>query len=386
MEAWTTIRYLHAPGMGIRAICRELAVSRKAVRHAPRQDGAPRYRRAGRPNPKLAGYEEPIRELSQERRLIGSRILREIRALGYAGGPTAFYAYLRTLKAPASKATERFETAPGEQAQFDWSPYEIPLGERTRRVVVYGMTLGFSRRKHYTASLDETQPSIFEALEACWRHFGGVTKEVLVDNPKAFVLDARPADFAWNPQFLELCGHYRVQPRACQVRGPQTKGKVERPFFYLEQQFVKGRSFRDFAEFLERLAAFERDDLDARVHSTTREPPLERFARERAALTPLPERCFVPTTALARKVSADCLVSYRGSRYSVPWAYAGTSVWVLPSQGVRLRLFDGRHSVIAEHALNPTPGAIVVAPEHYAGLRQQTPRTMAVLSQECIRQ
>ena len=383
MEAWTTMRYLHAQGMGIRAICRELSVSRNAVRHALRQEGVPRYERAKRRNPQVAPYEEQIRELCQERHLIGSRILREIRAGGYSGSQTAFYMYLRTVKAaPPNKATERFETAPGQQAQFDWSPYVIPLGDQERRVIVYGMTLGYSRRKHYTASLDERQSSVFEAIEACWQHFGGVTKELLVDNPKTFVLDANPASFTWNPQFLELCGHYRVQPRACPVRRPQTKGKIERPFFYLEQQFIKDRRFRDFGHFQEALAAFERDDLDVRVHSTTKEPPLERFRAEQPALTALPAQRSVPTTALTRKVSLDCLVSYRGSRYSVPWRYAGTLVWLLPSQGVRLRLLDERHAVIVEHDLSQTPGAIVTIAEHYAGIRQATPRTMAVLSQE----
>ena len=147
--------------------------------------------------------------------------------------------------------TERFETPPGQQAQFDWSPYTVEFAGAWRRVVVFGMTLGYSRRKHYTASLDETQASIFEAIEACLRHFGGAPKELLVDNPKAFVLDANPAHFRWNPQFLELCGHYRVQPRACQPYRPQTKGKIERPFFYLEQQFLKGRLPRRWTHFSE---------------------------------------------------------------------------------------------------------------------------------------
>jgi len=382
MEAWTTIRYLHAQGMGIRAICRELSVSRKAVRHALRAEGVPQYARAKRPNPKLAAYEEQIRELFHEQHVIGSRILREIQAQGYGGGPTGFYAYLRTVKATRpSTATERFETEPGQQAQFDWSPYTVLLGEREQRVIVYGMVLGYSRRKHYTASLDETQSSIFEAIEACWEHFGGATKELLVDNPKAFVSDAHPARFTWNAQFLELCGHYRVQPRACQVRRPQTKGKIECPFFYLEQQFIKGRRFRDFADFLEALGNFEEDDLNVRVHGTTKEPPLKRFAMEHPVLTPLPAQRVVLTTAVTRKVSRDGLVSYRGSQYSVPACYVGRRVWLLPSQGVRLRLVDERHTLIVEHELSLRSGGIVARPEHVAGLRQQTPRTMAALSQ-----
>jgi transposase len=385
VEGWTTIRYLHAQGLGVRAISRELGVARKTVRRALRGDGPPKYERPPRPNPQLAPFAAQIRELYFAKRLIGSRILREVRALGYAGSPSAFYAHLKALKALApagagSKVTERFETPPGHQAQFDWSPYQVEFAGGWRRVVVFGMTLGYSRRTHYAASLDETQASVFEAVEGALWHFGGAPKELLVDNPKAFVLDAHPARFRWNPQFLELCGHYRLAPRACAVRRPQTKGKVERPFFYLEQQFIKGRAFRDLAHFAEALAAFEREDLDVRVHATTRERPLDRFAAERPHLTPLPEGRFVGSRAETRKVSWDCLVAFRGSRYSAPAAYAGKPVWLLVSRGERLLVLDARRAVLAEHALSPTRGAMVVDPAHYAGVRQGTPRTYAVLA------
>ena len=120
-------------------------------------------------------------------------------------------------EAPSGRVTERFETPPGQQAQFDWSPYTIELGGELMRVVVFGMVLGYSRRKHYTASLDETQASIYEAIESCLRHFGGAPKQLLVDDAKAFVLDATPAHFRWNPQFLELCGDYRLRRTASQA-------------------------------------------------------------------------------------------------------------------------------------------------------------------------
>ena len=256
MEAWTTIRYLQAQGLGIRAICRELGISRKAVRRALRTEGVPRYRRPPRPNLKLQPFEAQIRALYFREHLIGSRIIRELRGAGYVGSASAVYLYLRSLRAvvPSGKATERYETAPGQQGQFDWSPYTVEVGGELTRVLVYGMVLGYSRRKHYTASLDETQPSIFEAVEACLRHFGGAPKELLVDNAKAFVLQANPAHFRWHPQFLELCGHYRLKPRACRPYRARTKGKVERPFFYLEEQFIKGRRFSSFQHFLQELA------------------------------------------------------------------------------------------------------------------------------------
>ena len=101
VEGWTTIRYLHAQGVGIRGICRELGVARKTVRRALRGGGPPKYERPPRPNPALEPFQAQIRELYFTKRLIGSRILRELRALGYAGSPSAFYAHLKTLKALA---------------------------------------------------------------------------------------------------------------------------------------------------------------------------------------------------------------------------------------------------------------------------------------------
>lgn len=385
MEGWATIRYLHAQGKGIRAIAKELGVARKTVRHALRTEGSPKYKRVKRENPQLDPFCPTIRELYFQKHLIGSRILREIRAKGYTGGPTALYMYLRTLRVlPSSKVTERFETAPGHQGQFDWSPYTMELGGELRRVIVYGMVLGYSRRKHYTASLDERQPSIFEAIEESFWHFGGAPKELLVDNPKSFVIDAHPAHFRWNPQFLELMGHYRVQPRACQVRRAQTKGKVERPFFYLEQQFIKGNTWTSFAHFLEELARFEREDLDVQVHATTRERPIDRFAAEAPLLTTLPVLRFVGTLALSRKVSWDCLISYEGSRYSVPAGYASKLVWVLPSHGSHLQVVNGKRETIAAHALSRTKGATIMVREHYASLRRGTPRTYVVLSEQFL--
>jgi transposase len=282
VEAWTTIRYLQAQGVGIRAICRQLGVSRTAVRHALRSDEPPHYQRPQRPNYQLVPYEAQIHAWYFGQHLIGSRILRELRKLGYTGGITALYAYLKQLRAaaPSGKATIRFETPPGRQGQFDWSPYTLELGGELTKVIVFGMTLGYSRRKHYTVSLDETQASIFEAIEACLHHFGGAPKELLVDNARALVTDANPTNFRWNPQFLELCGHYRVQPRACRPYRAQTKGKIERPFFYLEEQFIKGGSFASLLDLHYQLARFEADDLDVYVHATTQERAIDRFQAE----------------------------------------------------------------------------------------------------------
>ena len=386
MAGWTTIRYLHAQGKSIKAIAAELGVARNTVRLAVRREEPPVYARPARPNPQLAPFAEEIERMVVVERFIGSRIVRELTARGYTGGETAVYAFLRQRKEarPDPRLTMRYETEPGEQGQFDWSPYTVSLGGLTTRVVVFCLTLGFSRRKVYLPSLVETQVAIFEALEESFGSVGGAPKKILVDNARAFVTDADPARFAWNIRFLELCGHYRVEPVACAPGRPRTKGKVERPFFYLEQHLIKGGAWADLDAFAADLLRFSAE-CDALVHGTTGERPIDRFERERDLLTPLPTRPFVGTHEAVRKVSWDCLVSFGGSRYSVPWPYAAKQVWLRPSRGTHLAVRNQRGEEIARHALSARTGVTVLDPAHYTGLRTDQPRTRALLAEAFAR-
>lgn len=387
MECWTAIHYLHAQGKSIRAIAEELSIARNTVRAALRLEHPPYYQRTKRPNPKLEPFADQIKDMLFRQNFIGSRILRELRKLGYQGGPTTLYTYLRTLKAdrPDPRLSVRFETPPGQQGQFDWSPYSIPIGNRLVKVVIFCLTLAFSRRKFYWPSLNATQASIFEALEAALHYFGGSPKEVLIDNPRAFVDNANRVHFRWNQRFLELCGHYSIKPVACYPGRARTKGKVERPFFYLEEHFIKGRSWNTFDDFAQDLLSFAADELDYLVHSTTRERPMDRFEQEKDLLTPLPGVLFVSSHEEMRKVSWDCLVSFQGSRYSVPWQYAGKQVWVRASQGRRLLVRNQGGEQIAVHDIAARKGSTIIDPAHYEGIKKAAPKTRVVLEETFLR-
>ncbi len=379
MEQWTTIRYLRSQGKSIRAIAREVGVHRETVRRALASEVAPRYAaRARRPNPELEGLRPDLERMLFRDKLIGTRILEELSGR-YHGSAATLYRYLKGLRqeheAERTRAIERFETLPGQQAQFDWSPYTVSIGGVLTPIIVFDLILAYSRRRHFTVSLDHTQLSVFEALERSFRHLGGVTEELLVDRAREMVLDPTVTPVVWNPRFLELCGHYHLRPVACRGRRPQTKGKEERPFFYLEQHLIKGRSWPDFLAFERDLERFERE-WEQRTHQTTGEAPAVRFERdERLALKPLAEGPFISSEEEFREVSRDCLVSYRSVRYSVPWQYAGKRVWLRPSQGMYLEVRNQAGKVLAIHQLSAKKRITVLDPAHYAGLRQRGART-----------
>ena len=197
VEAWTTIRYLKAQGLGRRRIAEQVGVARNTVKRAIRSEGPPKYERPPRPNPKLEPLRDAIQQMLTNDHFIGSRILKEIRTMGYDGSQMAFYRFLAKLKAKEgkNKACIRYETSPGQQGQFDWSPYTIPIGGCLTKVIVFRLILGFSRRKRHFASLSEKQASVFEGIEHGLWKFGGAPKELVVDNAGVFVVNAHPAYF-----------------------------------------------------------------------------------------------------------------------------------------------------------------------------------------------
>ena len=227
MEAWTTIRYLQAQGKGIHAIARELGVSRKAVRRALRTEGPPGYQRAKRTNPQIVPYLAQIRELYFSKHLIGTRILREIQAKGYTGGRPPCTA---TCAGSAAAAVGQGDGALRDRAWPAGAVRLVAVHRRAGRRADQGDGLRHDARVFAEQAL-HGQPGRDPGVDlrgdrACLRHFGGAAKELLVDNPRAFVPDAKPAHFRWNPQFLELCGHYRIKPRACTPTGRAPRARL----------------------------------------------------------------------------------------------------------------------------------------------------------------
>ncbi len=378
MEEWQTIRHLHTQGRSARSIAEELGISRNTVRRALAQEEPPHYQRSGSAGQALEPYREAV-TAGLQKGLRGVRLLKLVRQAGYTGSQTAFYDWLRPLRqVQKNPAACRFETAPGEQMQFDWATYTVLLAGQPTKVFVFALVLGYCRRVHWFPSLAEDMDALFEALVVCLAHFGGACRFLLVDNPKALVARHDKDGVRFNDQFLQLCGHYRIQPLAGTPRHPQGKGKVENPFAHLEDWVVTGNQWHSFDHFWDDVRAFEAQ-WEGRVHGTTKQRPLDRFEEERPELLPLPVRPFPTLSRQFRLVSNDCLVSVEGARYSVPWEYAGQRVRVRLSQGRHLVVCDLSGVEVARHERRPAGAPPAICTAHYEGLRHRQRACLATL-------
>jgi len=383
MEDYTTIRVLAKKGHSIKYIARTLGISRNTVKKYLRQQAPPKYQVKTVPeNPCLdqlieankslwQAHEATIVELYYGRRYRKSRVYKELKRQGAEGHRSGFYDYLRRLdeRNAAARVRERFETLPGKQMQFDWAEYDVLLGSERRTVYVYLLILGHSRFKFALAGLDKSQPTILEVHQACFEFFGGVCEELLTDNAKQMVdQPARGAGTLWNKTYEDFLTHYGITPKACRVRHPWTKGKVENPFRYLEDHFIQGGVYRDLSDFNDQLSAFL-SGWNALDHSGIGCKPSDRFETERPCLLPLPPRPFSLSSTGLRKVSSDCLISFEGRQYSVPYVYAFRYVSVRKVLGYEVMIESEDGTFLAKHKIPLKKRERVIDPQHYAGIR-----------------
>ena len=292
---------LKALGWGIKRIARELGCSHMTVRRYVAEGGYVVFRRpVGRPRA-LAGLDgwvaERFRRHGGNADVVRQELLAEKGIALSLRTVEREVAHLRRDLAAEARATIRFETPPGHQLQIDFGERRIVIGGVPTKVFLFVATLGYSRRMHVRAFRNERQESWLEGLESTFRHFGGVTAEILFDNDRGLVSrhDIVTREVEFNAKFLAFARHWGFRPRACAPYRARTKGKDERGVGYVKRNAVAGRSFESFAALEGHLDAWVRDVADLRVHGTTGEAPDERFAREEAAaLRPIGGPSFVP--------------------------------------------------------------------------------------------
>ena len=389
METWSTIKNLKKvnPTMGSRTIARLTGVSKNTVKKVLRDDGAPIDKNKGvkKINKNIEPFEGFIKESFLKKNLKASRILKDIQSKGYQGSTWALYSYIRDELKPIKediqgnnkKAFKSYSTNPAEQMQFDWAHYTVPIDNNLVKIYIHQTILGYSRLKVYTVTLSMTQSDVFTALEESFVFFGGVCERIQVDNAKVFVDDASVNNFKWNQRFLHFCGFYGIEPTRSLPARPWSKGKVEKPFDYLENHFIAGNEFKSFIELQNRLKIFQ-DETNNLLHGTTNEITQIRFdKKEKEFLKPLP---FNPVTGEIkryigfkeefRKVTGDCLISYKNNKYSVPHYFATKEVWIKVVYGNTLQIYSSKNKLIASHTLSLSKKEIIINKEHFEGYRK----------------
>ncbi len=239
-----------------------------------------------------------------------------------------------------------------------------------RIVWLFSLVLGHSRLLWGRFVLHQDLPTLLRCHIAAFAALGGVPQQILYDRMKTVVIgdDAATGHIVYNRTLLDFAGHYGFLPKPCRPYRAKTKGKVERPFRYIREDFFLGGQFRNLDDLNVQFRQWQNEVANARVHATTRRVVAEHFAEERPHLLPLPAGVFQAVLRLERRITRDGMVSVGGNLYSVPNATRRRPVEVHATAG-ELRILEagqviavhpvlegrGQRRVIAGHRSLPPP-------------------------------
>jgi transposase len=386
VETIAKVRRAHlVQGKSIKAICRELNLSRKVVRKVLRSsETAFTYERQVQPLPKIGPVREVLDRLlaaneakPARERLTLIRLFEELRGLGYAGGYDAVRRYAREWRRERASATAAafvpLSFAPGEAYQFDWSHEVALLGGMPVTVKVAHLRLCHSRMPFVRAYPRESQEMVFDAHDRAFAFFKGACTRGIYDNMKTaveaiFVGKER----AYNRRFLQMCSHYLVEPVACTPASGWEKGQVENQVGNIrERLFTPRLRFADYEE----LNAWLLDQCVARA-KTLRHPELrdrtvwEVFEAERPSLVPYAGR-FDGFHAVPASISKTCLVRFDNNKYSVAAGAVGRPVEIRAyADRIELRQ-EGR--LVGEHRRCFGRDRTIYDPWHYVPVLARKP-------------
>jgi transposase len=410
----TTILELKAQQMSKREIARVLGVSRMAVRQVLRSNSTtvPELQRPEKAEP----HRQQILELFHKCKGNLVRVHEELVASGAAkfsyAALTAFCRRHGIGYAPPTPAGP-YDFAAGEELQHDTSPHELELSGKKRRVQTASAVLCYSRLLLFQCYPTFRRFDCKVFLTAALRYMGGACARVMIDNTHVVVLRGSGRDMVPVPEMAAFAERFGFEFVAHAIGNANRSGRVERPFRFIEGNFLAGRAFRSWEDLNQRAREWC-DKVNSTYKKHIRAVPRELFVVERLHLKPLP--AWIPEVyrRQQRLVDIEGDVALNSNRYSVPVDWIGRRVEVRETKDkveiqldarrlvTHRRIAEAEHQriMLAEHrpprgqrASRPDPhpeekSIVAVAPEladYVAELKQRSRKVVTLALRQLLR-
>ncbi len=297
---------------------------------------------------------------------------------GFAGSYSSVRRFLRTLVVGGSEAVGLMDFAPGEAAQVDFGqgPKVIENGQEVT-TWFFVMTLCWSRHQYAEIVRDQRVMTWLGCHRRAFEHFGAVPRKLVIDNPKCAITRACRTDPEVQRAYDELAEGYGFLVDALPPRRPELKGRVESGVKYVKRGFSPLRDFdRGLADANRQLMDWVMGTAGQRLHGTTRERPLTRFAEtERFLLQDLPAVAPEPAEWAQAKLDRQCHLRFDNGRYSAPYTLVGQRLWVRATPSA-VQIYH-EHALVAVHPRLQQPGTRSTAEDHLppetVAFRRQNP-------------
>jgi transposase len=371
----TTILELHAQGVSKREIARVLKISRLSVRKILRANSAqvPKLLRPEKAEP----YRQQILELLDSCKGNLVRVQEELAASGVNLSYSTLTAFCRRhgIGQQPIVPSGNYQFLPGEEIQHDTSPHELELSGKRRKVQTASAVLCYSRMLFFQMYPTFTRFDAKIFLTDALRYFGSVPTRVVIDNTHLVVLHGTGRQMVPVPEMAAFAERFGFQFMAHELGDVNRSARVERPFWFVERNFLAGRRFANWQD-LNQQARQWCDRVNATYKKHIRAVPRELFAVERQHLKPLP--VWIPEVyrLQERIVDVEGYVALNSNRYSVPFTWIGRRVEVRETKDQVVIQLDARNAVTHQRVAEAEYQRITVAahrPPRGAGSQRPNP-------------
>jgi transposase len=362
VEQRVAILELHRQGVQLRRIARTLGISRPTVRKVIQSGSstAPAIARAERAAP----YRQEILALHATCKGNLVRVHEELRAQGADLSYQALTAFCRRngIGAKPSTPCGEYHFLPGEEIQHDTSPHRLQLAGKERVVQTASVVSCYSRMLFFQCypTFDRFLCKVF--LTEALRYLEGASERMMIDNTHVVVLRGTGAEMVPVPEMEAFADRFGFVFRAHEKGDANRSARVERPFDYIENNFLAGRVFTSFSDLNQQARAWC-DKVNAAYKKHIRATPVELYATERLHMKPLPLWIPEPYRLHHRTVDVKGYVNLHGNRYSVPVTWIGRRVEVQETWRHMAITLDHRNQVQHERVVDGVSHT-VSKPEH----------------------
>jgi transposase len=371
----TAILELSAKGVSKHEIAQVLRLSRLTVRKVLRSNSTnvPEIQRAEKAEP----YREQILELLTSCKGNLVRVHEELVAGGAALSYPALTGFCRRQgigQTPIVPAGQ-YHFEPGVELQHDTSPHTVEVGGRKYKAQTASAVLCYSRMLYFQINPTFQRFDCKVFLTDALRYTGGAPERVMIDNTHVVVLRGTGREMIPVPEMEAFAERFGFRFVAHAIGNANRSARVERPFSFIENNFLAGRTFASW-EALNQQARQWCDKVNSTYKKHLRAVPRELFAVESLHLKPLP--AWIPEVYRLhqRTVDVEGYVSVNSIRYSVPVAWIGHRVEVRETRDKIEIEMDARHIVTHARAVTPLSQRVTLAahrPPRGEGVKRSDP-------------
>ncbi len=370
-------------GVSKRTIARQLKISRNTISRVLAQKGT-------RPAPeKESQYECHLPDIRELFNLCNGNVVRvqeELKARHDIEIPYQSLTWLtrkNQLRTPVKKRAGRYHFAPGEEMQHDPSPHRLKLANRPVTGQCAALTLAYSLKVfiQYYPRFTRFESKIF--LAAALAYMQGSCGRCVIDNTSVIVSQGTGPDAVMAPE-MEMFGRiYGVSFMAHVLGHADRKARVERPFDYVEKNFLAGRTFTDWHDLNRQAEKWCDEVANRKPKRSLGVSPEEAYLLEKSSLLALPKVAPPVYVAHQRTVDVEGYVHLDTNRYSVPDILIGQSLEVLKYWD-RVEVYHGRNQVASHQRILQGRDKRLTAPGHHRPLHRKKAHQGPSKEEQCL--